>query len=587
MKKDQSDKIVRKVFLAFAPVQALAVGLPGINGLLNSLIVSSNLGVSALAAVGFVAPFTSIVGAVSAVMSSGAQIMCGRYLGRGDLKSIRSTFTTAILMCALCGLVFSLLGMIVPTGIALLLGASGEMTEMTSNYFLGMAPGYLFNILFACLLPFLQMDNAKKTSTIAVAASLVTAVGCNLLNAAVLKWGLLGVGLSTTAGNLVSVLVSLPHFLFKSNTYRFSVKGLSRKTAADIVKQGYPSSINAVALAMRDRVMNQILFSVGGSAAMSALTVANNITAVIVSVNGGYSGSASLVSSVLVGERDTKSLRSMTRTIFKSFGWLYYVVYALVFIFAKPIAQLFGAEADKLDLYAMAIRLINMFMVTNAFKEAPLSLYRSMGKINLTSIFFVLNGFAFPMLVAAVAGNDLGILYAAPPISEVLMLLIYTAYFRFKAGRFPGSLLNLTYVPDSLGVPDTDCYSATIQNAEEAIAASTEICRFCEEKHLPKKTAMYCGLCFEEMAMDTLKHGFPEKNREEYAVDVRMIYENNGMSMMIRDNCPGFDPTEWLKLYAAEDPSRSIGIKLVSRIAARMDYSCTLGLNVMNIRLNG
>lgn len=586
MKKNQSDHIVRKVFLAFIPVQALSAVLPGISGLLNSLIVSSFLGVDALAAIGFVAPFGILVGAGSSVVSSGAQILCGQFLGRGDRENIRSTFTTAILMCSLFGLLFSVLGMLFPTAITLLLGATGDITEMTSTYFRGMAPGYFFNVLFACMLPFLQLDNKKTTSTVAVIASLVTAVGLNLLNATVFHWGFLGVGLATSAGYLMSVLVSLPHFLFKSEIYRFSLKNLSGNQALNIIKQGYPASINAIAIGLRDRMMNQVMFNLGGSNAVSALTVANNMTVTLLAFNGGYGGSTSLVSSVLVGERDTRSLRNMTRTAFRSFGWLFYVAYAALFILAKPAALLFGAEPDQADFFAMAIRLINMWILTSPIKEAPLSLYRAMGKINLTSLFFALNGFIFPLIIMTLFGNNLKALYSIPVISELLLILVYTLYYRIKAGKFSRSMLNLTYVPESLGVPGEDCYFATVQSREEAADVSQEICRFCEKKALSHKISMFCGLCFEEMTMNILKHGFPEKNRDEYAVDIRLIYEDNGVSMMIRDNCPNFDPTEWLKLYSDEDPTHSIGIRLVSKLASRMEYSSTLGLNVMNIRLD-
>lgn len=93
--------MIRKLFLAMIPVQALAVGLPAINGLLNTSIIGKFIGIDALAAIGFASPLVQIVSMISVMISTGSLLMCGRYLGEGNKENIRKIFSTTLTMCVL------------------------------------------------------------------------------------------------------------------------------------------------------------------------------------------------------------------------------------------------------------------------------------------------------------------------------------------------------------------------------------------------------------------------------------------------------------------------------------------------------
>ena len=55
--------------------------------------------------------------------------------------------------------------------------------------------------------------------------------------------------------------------------------------------------------------------------------------------------------------------------------------------------------------------------------------------------------------------------------------------------------------------------------------------------------------------------------------------------LMLCDNCPHFDPKEWLAMQDDPNDDRSLGLRLAVEAAAEMNYTSALGLNIVTIRL--
>ena len=587
MKTGTNDKLIHRLFLSLLPIQALAVGLPAINSLLNSFIIGNFMGAEALAAIGFAGPVQFIVLAITSTIAVGAQMLCGICLGNGDKKGVSGSFNTAVFLCLCFGVLLSLTCAILPKPIAHIVGASDESLLDTASYIRGLSFGMTFSMLSACVLSFLQMDRAGKLSTASVAVMLILNIGVNLLNAFVLKLGLFGVGLSTSIANIVSVLICLPYFLFRSKTFHFSLRLVNAHTMKRIFYLGMPSAVSPVCFALRDTILNRILFALGGTVAMSAQAIAISLSNCVGSaIEGGYSGSANLMSSVLVGERDSDSLRRLPRSMIRSIHSIYILAYAVIFVFAKPLAIFFGAEPENIAIYVTAIRVFNLWLLSNTFKTPTICIYRALGMVRQVGVLYILNAFVFPVLFVLATKAVLGAsaVFAMPVASELLLLPAYAVIYYVLSHAMPRSLFDITYIPD-FDVSPENRLSATIQTVEEAAAVSEKVVEFCRDKGFPTKTAYFCGLCLEEMTVDTITHGFTRGKPGQYTIDLRLICENGKVSIMLRDDCPNFDPTEWLELYAPEDPSRSIGIRMVSRIADEMNYASTIGLNVLTIRL--
>lgn len=583
---ETSSKLIRRLFLKLLPVQALTVAFPAFNSLLSCFIIGNFIGPDALAAIAFSGPLTSALTAVSSMLALGAQMLCGQYLGKGNKKGVGQTFSSTVLLCLASGAVFTLVSLFFPLFLARILGAAGELLPMTADYIRGLSFGMVFTVLWTSLIPFLQLDCAPKVSSLSASVMAIVNITANLLNAFVFKLGIFGVGLSTSIANIASVLVTLPHFLFKTKVFRISVRDFNIGIVKRVSYLGFPSAISPLGLVLRDRVVNQLIFNVGGSVAMSALAVANNFSSTFGSpIEGGYTGSANLISSVLVGERDGRSLSELPRIMMRSVHYIYISAYILLFAFTKPLALLFGAEPENIAVYALVIRVFNLWIVTNTLKTPTICIYRALNKITVVSVLYVLNAFLFPTLWALAAAPTLGLagIMFFPAVSEVLLVLTYALYYSLKTHKLPRSIAEITYIPEEL--TGGERFDAAITSLDEAVTASEQLIGFCCEQGISERTSRFCGLCVEEIAADTIRHGFVNSKRSSRTIDLRVICENGEVTMLLRDDCDTFDPTEWLALCAPEDPSRSVGIRMVSKLSEEMTYIGALGLNVLKIKL--
>ena len=589
MKEKNTTAIIRKLYLELFPIQALSAGLPFINSLLNSFLIGNLIGPTALAAIGFVSPLNNALVAVSSTFAIGSQLLCGQYLGQGNRNGIRSAFSGTVVLSILAGLLFTGTFLFFPGQLARILGASPDTIIMTADYIRGMSFGMIFSILLSSLLPFLHLDQKGALSVVSILSMAAVNVIGNLLNALVFKGGMLGVGLSVSAANICALLICLPHFCFRSKVFRFSFSAISGKVLGRVLYLGLPSAVTPACNILRSRLFNYYIFTLGGTVAVSAFTVACNISDCIgCTLEGGFNDSSSLMSSVLVGERDSSSLRDLPRVMIRSTYWLSIVAYAFFFLLAKPLVLLFGAEPASVSVYVMVLRLYCLWFLTSLYKTYSISLYRSVGKVTLVSLLYIWNSLVIPAICCVLLSPAFGlpVIVGSPVLCELGTILLCVIYFTVKAKRLPRGPGELAYLPsDLVSVPRENRFKATLRTVEEAAAVSQQAIDFCQNKGLSRKTAYYCGLCLEEMMMDTINNGFSKNKKKDYAIDLRLIYENGDISILLRDNCPHFDPTEWLALCAPEDPTRSVGIRMVSKLAKEMNYTSTLGLNVLTLKL--
>ena len=98
------------------------------------------------------------------------------------------------------------------------------------------------------------------------------------------------------------------------------------------------------------------------------------------------------------------------------------------------------------------------------------------------------------------------------------------------------------------------------------------------------RRAYLASLSMEEMAGNIVEHGF-KKDNKRHSVDIRIVHKDDDVILRIKDDCVPFDPGERQKLTEGEDITKNIGIRMIFRIAADINYRNILGMNVLTIRV--
>ena len=139
-------------------------------------------------------------------------------------------------------------------------------------------------------------------------------------------------------------------------------------------------------------------------------------------------------------------------------------------------------------------------------------------------------------------------------------------------------------IPETIGVKEDDRIDITVRSIDEVVNVSQQVIDFCEKKGFDSRRSYFAGLCLEEMTGNVVEHGFATDNKS-HAVDIRVIRKDDNLILRIRDNCKAFDPSERAKVMDTDKAGKNIGIKLVYKIAEKVEYQNLLGMNVLTIRL--
>ncbi len=123
----------------------------------------------------------------------------------------------------------------------------------------------------------------------------------------------------------------------------------------------------------------------------------------------------------------------------------------------------------------------------------------------------------------------------------------------------------------------------SLSTLEQVAAASDEVMRMCKEKGIDSRQAYYVGLCLEELATNSLIHGYPD-GREKY-LEYRLVITGERLILRLRDNGRAFDLTEKYKLLDPNDPVSGIGLRLIYAAAEDVTYSHVFDLNNVCIRI--
>ena len=75
------------------PMQIVLVIIGGINAVIDNAFAGNLIGTGAMAVTGLFSPVTNLLNGVNALIFGGAQVLCGRYLGKKMAERTCSIFT--------------------------------------------------------------------------------------------------------------------------------------------------------------------------------------------------------------------------------------------------------------------------------------------------------------------------------------------------------------------------------------------------------------------------------------------------------------------------------------------------------------
>ena len=584
-----SDKMFFSLFLTGVIMEFSQVGA----GFIDGLIISRFLGTNAMAAEGIVHPIYSILGIVSGLLAVGMQVRCSQAIGRGNREEYCRFVSATVYVGAIISLIITVLLLVFAKPFTVLLGASGnaaDLAELASLYLIGISIGAPPLIMTAILAPALQLDIGRKTIQTGALIEAASNIVMDII-AAKLGWGILGIGLATSVASYLNLLFQCTFFLKKDRILHFVRPRISVKEFMKMLTNGSEKAIKRLANTLRPIILNTVIISYGGAAAMSVLSVRNNFSNFAEIFGAGIASAVALLSGVYYGEINLEGIEAVNKNEHKMIIRFAGVVSVLVFIFAKQIARLYiPGNGDIYEMAVFALRMLALQTPLQALIASRIKYLQAIHKKRNMNMLIMATQVIFVILAAMILGKIFGSygILACFTVSDTLTLIAVYIYYLVNSRRIRPTRQDFLNLPDYFYLKPGDVISLDIRGEEDVSLASEQIFLFCKGHKIDRKIAYYASLSFEELSSNIVKYGFPNNNSSNPMIDLRAVIVDNSLVVRLRDNCPKYDITKQIAAVneASSDPLHNIGIRIVSKTASDITYLNTFDTNSLILRFS-
>lgn len=339
----------RALFARFALPQMVGLLFNSVYVIVDGVFIGHRLGTDSMAAAAVSVPLIEILIALSMAIASGAGVLISGYLSRGEKERAVNVFNTAFICAVGLGVIIIIFGNLFIDGLAVLLGSTedihGEATEYM-RYIVSFAP---FQILSFLLSGLVRNEARPKLAMIALAVGSCSNIALDWLFMYPLNLGICGAALATALGPIFSVLILLPHFIFRRGQLHFALTRPSIATVGNICSLGFPSFIMEFTIGIITFVYNAAIVRCGyGELGLAAYLVIGYLMLIILTLFLGMAEGLQPVFSHFTGTAELKrcrELRSFSAWVFLGMG---IVCYVLILFFARYFFALFNPDDAEL-----------------------------------------------------------------------------------------------------------------------------------------------------------------------------------------------------------------------------------------------
>lgn len=271
-----------KIIIVFALPIVVSYLLQQAYMLADLWMIGNMLNETAFAAVGTTNPLNLFVLMFATGTATGFSVITSQRFGKGDMKSMKKSYITGILLSIIIGVILTLLSTLFCEQLLLLVGVNSNDVKFQDayNYLIIIFVGIIANIFYNYFSSILRaVGNTKMPLLFLILAAVLNIV----INFCFLKFtslGVIGPAVATVISQLISAILSFIYIQKRYEEFKISFKELKleKEEVKAHLKQGLPMGVQFsflyIALIILQRQVNAF-----GDGAISAYSAANKVDA--------------------------------------------------------------------------------------------------------------------------------------------------------------------------------------------------------------------------------------------------------------------------------------------------------------------
>lgn len=312
--------------------------------LADTFFVSKGLGTDGLTALNLAIPIYNFIHGTGLMLGMGGATKFSVCKSQKKTGEVHRIYTNTLYLAVFFSVMFVLCGCIFSNHLAMLLGADVTVLEMTGTYLrwlLYFAPAFILNDVLLC---FVRNDDSPQLSMIAMLIGSFANIGLDYIFIFPMGMGIFGAVFATGASPVISIIMMLPHWLRKKNTFCLIKTGLRK----DIIKQdlslGFPSLIAQLSSGITMITFNALILKLAGNTGVAAYGIVANISLVTVAVYTGIAQGIQPLVSTFYGAGNHRQAKTMLKYALITMLSVSAAAYLLIFVLAQPITAVFNSE---------------------------------------------------------------------------------------------------------------------------------------------------------------------------------------------------------------------------------------------------
>lgn len=391
-------------------------------------------GAGALAAIGATASAINLLIGLFVGIATGTNVICANLLGAHNIKDLRKSMHTSVLVGILCGVGMLLVGVLTAPFILDWMGTpkiiSPSATMYMQIYFLGVPASLVYNIGAGILRSY---GDTKRPMFILILSGLVNVV-LNVVLVLGFHMDVAGVAIATVVSLYASAGAIWWILFSKKDQYRLSVKELSidKTQLMAVIRVGVPSGLGSVVFSASNVILQSAVNSFDNAAIIAGKTAANDINALIYQIEAGLLAACVSFSGQCYGAKKLDRIGKVATTATAlSFVATAVLVLPCV-LFSRQVIGLFNSDPEVMAYGSTLQKILNVGMLIYLPAETYLGCSRGMRRAltpTLLNIAAICGTRILWLLLVFPNHHTIEALYYCYPASWAVSSVMQVAYF--------------------------------------------------------------------------------------------------------------------------------------------------------------
>lgn len=435
-----SDHFTYRKLLRFTLPSIIMMVITSIYGVVDGFFVSNFVGADAFAALNLIVPFVMIFSSVGFMLGTGGSALVAKTMGEGDHDKANQIFSMLVYVMLGIGMASTLFGLTFIRPIAIMLGAQGEILEMSITYgriLLMTLPFFILQISFESFLMVAEMpDLGLKVS---IAAGL-TNVFLDYFFIVVMDWGITGAALATASSQIVGAMLPFLYFAtMKSSRLRMTKPYWNGAALLKASANGSSEMLTGLSLSLVNMLYNVQLMKIAGPNGVAAYGIIMYMSFLFMSVFIGYSIGSAPIISYHYGAKNHDELKNLFKKSMVLVGGAAIIMLMIAEGFATPLARIFvGYDLELLALSTRALRLYSISFLFSGINLFSSAFFTALNNGGISAFISFLRTLVLQVVMILFLPTIFGIdgVWLAVVVAEVLTFIVTVFLFIRNKDRY-------------------------------------------------------------------------------------------------------------------------------------------------------